>query len=219
MSNVGLCKEHSRDFEGFCRTCNVVICPSCVIVGQHKKHDVLSLKEGAMYVREEMFASMNKGMFSKERFEEYILKIRYVKLVVEKYKAETVDLIEKAFKGMTNTVKLRKIILIHKIIDYFEEEQMKITNAKSEWELKQNLAEKINELLTLNDKEIALNAQMIAKGIKTLKRKNECVELNIYDNIDTVLKVDNNQYTIEEVRDALSEFGKILSPNSLSYKY
>lgn len=162
---------------------------------------------------------MNKGMFSKERFEEYILKIRYVKLVVEKYKAETVDLIEKAFKGMTNTVKLRKKILIHKIIDYFEEEQMKITNAKSEWELKQNLAEKINELLTLNDKEIALNAQMIAKGIKTLKRKNECVELNIYDNIDTVLKVDNNQYTIEEVRDTLSEFGKILSPNSLSYKY
>ena len=162
-----------------------------------------------MYVRQEMFASMNKGMFSKERFEEYILKIRYVKLVVEKYKAETVDLIEKAFKGMTNTVKLRKIILIHKIIDYFEEEQMKITNAKSEWELKQNLAEKINESLTLNDKEIALNAQMIAKGIKTLKRKNECVELNIYDNIDTVLKVDNNQYTIEEVRDALSEFGKI----------
>ena len=126
-----------------------------------------------MYVRQEMFASMNKGMFSKERFEEYILKIRYVKLVVEKYKAETVDLIEKAFKGMTNTVKLRKIILIHKIIDYFEEEQMKITNAKSEWELKQNLAEKINELLTLNDKEIALNAQMIGKGIKTLKRKNE----------------------------------------------
>ena len=217
MSNVGLCKEHSRDFEGFCRTCNVVICPSCVIVGQHRKHDILSLEEGAMYVRKEMFDSINKGMFSKERFEEYILKIRYVKLVVEKYKAETVNLIEKAFKDMTNTVKLRKII--HKIIDYFQEEQMKIANAKSEWELKQNLAEKINTLLTLNDKEIVLNAQMIAKGIKTLAHKNECVELNIYDNVDTVLKVDEHQYTIEEVKDALSEFGKILSPNSLSYKY
>ena len=219
MSNVGLCKEHSRDFEGFCRTCNVVICPSCVIVGQHRKHDILSLEEGAMYVRKEMFDSMNKGMFSKERFEEYILKIRYVKLVVEKYKAETVNLIEKAFKEMTNTVKLRKIILIHKIIDYFQEEQMKIANAKSEWELKQNLAEKINSLFTLNDKEIVLNAEIIAKGIKTLEHKSECVELNIYDNIDTVLKVDDHQYTIEEVKDALSEFGKILSPNSLSYKY
>ena len=219
MSNVGLCKEHSRDFEGFCRTCNVVICPSCVIVGQHRKHDILSLEEGAMYVRQEMFDSMNKGMFSKERFEEYILKIRYVKLVVEKYKAETVNLIEKAFKEMTNTVKLRKIILIHKIIDYFQEEQMKIANAKSEWELKQNLAEKINTLLTLNDKEIVLNAEMIAKGIKTLEHKSECVELNIYDNVDTVLKVDEHQYTIEEVKDALSEFGKILLSNSLSYKY
>lgn len=217
--NVGICKEHSRDFEGFCRTCNVVICPSCVIFGKHKKHDIMSLEEGAMYVRQEMFDVMNKGMFNKERFEEYILKIRYVRLVVEKYKAETVNLIEKAFKGMTNTVKVRKLILIHKIIDYFGEEQMKIANAKSEWELKQNLAEKINELFNTNDKEMVLNAQMIAKGIKTLKKKNESVDLNIYDNIDTVLKVDNNQFTIDEVKEALSVFGKILPPNSLSYKY
>ena len=43
--NVGKCKEHQRNYEGFCKVCNVIIYPSCLIFGSHKKHDVLTLKQ------------------------------------------------------------------------------------------------------------------------------------------------------------------------------
>ena len=49
--NVGKCKEHQRNYEGFCKICNVVICPSCSMFGSHKKHDVLTLnKDQCLFV-------------------------------------------------------------------------------------------------------------------------------------------------------------------------
>ena len=49
--DVGVCKEHDRPYEGLCKNCECVICPSCVMFGSHKKHDIVSLREGAMYLR------------------------------------------------------------------------------------------------------------------------------------------------------------------------
>ena len=43
--SVGKCPSHDRAFEGFCKLCTVIVCPSCVMFGAHKKHDILTLKQ------------------------------------------------------------------------------------------------------------------------------------------------------------------------------
>ena len=60
--DVGICREHNRVFEGLCKSCECVICPSCVMFGKHKKHDVLSLKQGAMYIRKSIDNQLVKGI-------------------------------------------------------------------------------------------------------------------------------------------------------------
>lgn len=217
--NVGICKLHSRDFEGFCSNCYVIICPSCVIFGEHKKHDVLSLQEGAMFIREQIFQIMKKGLFSKEFCEEKILSIKEKRLLCEKYKAETVKEIENSFKGISNCLKIRKILLIHKIIEFFNEEQNKIFNAENDWQLKHNLIEKINSLYNENNNHSLLsNTNTIMKGIKKVCEPIKFTEISIYDNIDTCLKIDNHEYTLDEIISAFEKYITILSPNILTYK-
>ena len=40
--DIGLCEEHERPYEGLCKQCEMVICPSFVMFGNHKKHDISS---------------------------------------------------------------------------------------------------------------------------------------------------------------------------------
>jgi late competence protein required for DNA uptake (superfamily II DNA/RNA helicase) len=86
--NLGKCKEHQRNYEGFCKICNVVICPSCVMFGSHRKHDVLTLKQGAMFIRREIDNGMFKGLLKKETSETKILSIKENGLIIEKSKTE-----------------------------------------------------------------------------------------------------------------------------------
>lgn len=39
------CSQHNRAFECYCLKCNTVICPSCLMFGDHKNHEVSSLEE------------------------------------------------------------------------------------------------------------------------------------------------------------------------------
>ena len=62
--NVGKCEELQRNYEGFCKICYVVICPSCSMFGSHKKHDLLTLKQGVMFIRREIDNGMFKGLLT-----------------------------------------------------------------------------------------------------------------------------------------------------------
>ena len=70
---VGKCPAHDRAYEGFCKLCTVIVCPSCVMFGNHKKHDILTLKQGAMFIRREIDSAMFKGLLKKETSESKIL--------------------------------------------------------------------------------------------------------------------------------------------------
>ena len=84
--SVGKCPSHDRAYEGFCKLCTVIVCPSCVMFGSHKKHDILTLKQGAMFIRREIDTAMFKGLLKKETSETKILSIRENGLIIEKSK-------------------------------------------------------------------------------------------------------------------------------------
>ena len=74
--SIGKCPSHDRAYEGFCKLCTVVVCPSCVMFGAHKKHDILTLKQGAMFIRREIDTAMFKGLLKKETYK--LLKFVYL---------------------------------------------------------------------------------------------------------------------------------------------
>ena len=227
--DVGICREHNRNFEGLCKTCECVICPSCVMFGKHKKHDVLSLKQGAMYIRKSIDNQLVKGVLKKEFSEEKLLKIKENGLIMEKEKAETVKKIEAIFKGITDTLRNRKEFIINEINNKFDEERQKIDSAENEWSYKLDLSEKLNQFLNdKNDAFVLANTKFIMDGLRKLNEKITFNELNVYNNIDTSLKVDNIQdeneqpiiqeFTLDDLIEGFSNYISIGQPNFINYK-
>ena len=189
--NVGKCKEHQRNYEGFCKLCNILICPSCSMFGSHKKHDVLTLKQGAMFIRREIDNAMLKGLLKKETSEANILSIRENGLIIEKSKTETVQKIETTFKGIVHCLKARRDFLINEINQKFNEQRQKIEDAESDWCCKEDITEKMNQFYNdKNDSFILTNSKFIMEGLRKLNEKLTFTELEIYNNIGTDLTIE-----------------------------
>ena len=228
--DVGVCKEHDRPYEGLCKNCECVICPSCVMFGSHKKHDIVSLREGAMYLRKAIDQEMFKGLLKKEFTETRILEIRENNLIMEKSKAETVKKIEEAFKGITQTLKQRKADIINDIIDKFNIDKKKIDDAEADWMLKQDISEKLVQFDTEQNSAFLLaNSKFIMEGIRKLSEKIQFNELNVFNNILTSLIIEGKhdedgnivspkEYSLEEIIYVLSKYISMGEPNVLSYK-
>ena len=189
--SVGKCKEHERNYEGFCKICKVLICPSCVMFGSHKKHDVLTLKQGAMYIRREIDNGMFKGLLKKEATETNILSIRENGLIIEKSKTETVQKLESTFKGIVHCLKARRDFLINEINKKFDEQRQKIINAENDWCCKEDITEKMIQFYNdKNDAFLLANSKFIMEGLRKLNEKLSFTELEIYNNIGTDLNIE-----------------------------
>ena len=189
--NVGKCKEHQRNYEGFCKVCNVLICPSCSMFGSHKKHDVLTLKQGAMFIRREIDNGMLKGLLKKETCETKILAIRENGLIIEKSKTETVQKLESIFKGIIHCLKARRDFLINEINEKFNEQRQKIEDAETDWCCKEDIIEKMTQFYNdKNDVFLLTNSKFIMEGLRKLNEKLTFTELEIYNNIGTDLEIE-----------------------------
>ena len=226
--DVGICHEHERAYEGLCKTCNVIICPSCVMFGNHKKHDVLSLKQGAMYLRKAIDEQIFRGVFKKEFCETKMLKIKENRLLMEKAKAETIQKIEECFRGIIQALIARKNVLIQEILQKFDIEKQKIENADNDWGVKQDISEKLLDFFDeKNDSYILANSKFIMEGLRKLNEPISFNELDVYNNIDNSLIIktmDQNgeeevkEFSIDDLIEAFSEYITIGKPNLLQYK-
>ena len=226
--DVGICHEHERAYEGLCKTCNVIICPSCVMFGNHKKHDVLSLKQGAMYLRKAIDEQIFRGVFKKEFCETKMLKIKENRLLMEKAKAETIQQIEECFRGIIQALIARKNVLIQEILQKFDIEKQKIENADNDWGVKQDISEKLLDFFDeKNDSYILANSKFIMEGLRKLNEPISFNELDVYNNIDNSLIIntvnqngeeENKEFAMEDLLEAFSEYITIGKPNLLQYK-
>lgn len=227
---VGVCQAHERPYEGLCKTCNVIICPSCVMFGNHKKHDVLSLPEGAMYIRKEIDKTIFKGLLKKEFSETHILEIRENSLLMEKYKAETMKKIEDVFNGLIKTLRDRKNELINEILDKFAIEKDKIDSAENDWMCKQDISEKLTQFdKEQNDGFLLINSKFIMEGLRKLQEPTQFHELQIFNDLNTNVVIytkddhgnvkENREYSVGEINNSLNEYVELGKPNVLNYKY
>ena len=189
--SVGKCPLHDRAYEGFCKLCTVIVCPSCVMFGSHKKHDIMTLKQGAMFIRREIDTAMFKGLLKKETSETKILSIRENGLIIEKSKTETVQKLEAIFKGIVHCLKARRDFLINEINQKFNEQRQKIDDAEGDWCCKEDIIEKMGQFYNdKNDGFLLSNSKFIMEGLRKMNEKLSFTELEIYNNIGTDLIID-----------------------------
>ena len=189
--SVGKCPLHDRAYEGFCKLCTVIVCPSCVMFGSHKKHDIMTLKQGAMFIRREIDTAMFKGLLKKETSETKILSIRENGLIIEKSKTETVQKLEAIFKGIVHCLKARRDFLINEINQKFNEQRQKIDDAEGDWCCKEDIIEKMGQFYNdKNDTFLLSNSKFIMEGLRKMNEKLSFTELEIYNNIGTDLIID-----------------------------
>ena len=123
----------SRQFTNIKYLINSIVCASCVLFANHQKHDILSLKEGSVYLRDSINVELKKGTLKKDFTEVRLLEIREYHLRLEKYKNDTIKLIDETFKEIINTLKKRKNEIISEALDKFNEEKDKIIKEEEKW--------------------------------------------------------------------------------------
>ena len=159
--------------------------------GSHKKHDILTLKQGAMFIRREIDTAMFKGLLKKETSETKILSIRENGLIIEKSKTETVQKLEATFKGIVHCLKARRDFLINEINQKFNEQRQKIEDAEGDWCCKEDIIEKMGQFYSdKNDNFLLSNSKFIMEGLRKMNEKLSFTELEIYNNIGTDLVID-----------------------------
>lgn len=161
MINWKLCKTHKRQYEALCKDCSVMICPSCVIIGEHKKHNIIPLNDAAMYLRTEIFNRQMKGLFYMKYFDSIIPNIQTKHDLLEKNKIKTMKIIEDHFTNIEKVVYIRKRMLIEKIEGYFNKEQQKLFQANNENELNNNLVNAIEKKLNNKDENIGNKIKIV----------------------------------------------------------
>lgn len=227
--NIGNCKLHNRPFEGLCKLCEVVVCPSCVLFGSHKKHDIVSFKEGVLYLRRKIDKEMGKGVFKKEYTDSKLLVIKEALLLMEKSKSETIKKIEDVFHGITGVLHQRKNEILNEINQKFDEEKDKIDQAEDNWECKQDISEKLRQFDgESNSGFLIINSKFILEGIRKISEPTDFTELNIYNNFDTNLYIDIKknendeniiqQYDIDHICHAFEGYAQLLDPKYHQYQ-
>lgn len=202
-----------------------VICASCVLFGPHQKHDILSLKDGAAYLRDHINSQMKKGSLKKEHTETHLLEIREYHLRMEKFKNDTVKKIDEIFKEIINTLKKRKNELITDVLEKFTNERDKIIYEENGWTDKQEISERLLYLMNdHDDQNILFNSKFIMDGIRKINENLTFKEIKVYNDLDTSLVIDiktNTNQTVlshEEVIYYLSKYMNICEPNILEFK-
>lgn len=101
--------------------------------GDHKKHDVTSLKEGVVYLRDIVAKQLKRGSLRKDFTESHVLEIREYHFKLEKFKNDTIKKIDDIFKDLITTLKSRKNNLINNLSDKFNEEKQRVLKDENKW--------------------------------------------------------------------------------------
>lgn len=187
------------------------------------------MEKASNYLRDNISAALKSGMLKKEFTETHLLEIREYQLRMDKYKKETVKKIDEAFGMLIKVIKQRKELLITEVVDRFGEEVKKINSQEQRWKEKQEISQRLLNLMNeSNDKELIKDSIYIMEGINKLKEILNFKEIQVYNDIDTSMTIEKNEYmqqtgntivlNIEDVVKIIQNYMSICEPNILEYK-
>lgn len=196
---------------------------------KHKTHEILEFEQACLYIRDMINSCEDKKQLKKEFCDSHLLEIREYQLRMDKYKNEAVKKINETFKNIIGTLKQRMEELITEVDSKFIKEQSNISSQESKWILKQDVA---NQLLSFsqssNDIDLLRNSKFIMEGISSLNEQSAFREIKVYNDLDTNLYIDLNDFqhqtgsvlllSNEDVKKLFRNFMFIGEPNALEYR-
>ena len=78
-----LCPRTNRPIECFSLDSLELICPTCLMFGAHKGHNVASIPEATKIVKNDIDKAIREGLFKSARTSSILLDIRHTKLQCE----------------------------------------------------------------------------------------------------------------------------------------
>lgn len=128
-----------------------MICPSCLMFGSHRGHNVSKIEEGAKDIRSRINSSAKEGLLKFEKTQSILLDIRHAKLSIEQNAKEIIEASETYFDELILTLKQRKTKFLQELRGYFESQVEEIDRKEDEWLRKQEISQRILKLQTSKD--------------------------------------------------------------------
>lgn len=168
------CLLHSKEMDAYCNTDNKLICINCILEGDHKTHELLTLKKGY----EEVKKAIDKGYEKMGQTEKLI---ETTKVIIKEFKDKLIELSEQRISKITKYFqRIREILndrentLLKRInstfsneiskfevfqsgldkqkaiINYFSKNKSKLFNERNEVELLYDSKEALNKIELAN---------------------------------------------------------------------
>ncbi|CAD8103030.1 unnamed protein product [Paramecium sonneborni] len=207
---VGECTVHKRQLEAFCTSCHVLICPTCLMFGEHKGHLVDQMDKATKDIRSSMDQAAKDGILRLEKTETVLVDIRHTKLTFEESKQKVLKEIEQTFVSIFKLIKQRKDEVINLINQHYEIQVNNIDTQEQIWMDKQIRAFDVIKLAkSTNDYQLLEKATYILQSLEILRQTPTYKNVYIVNSIDTTFNLNNISLNLSEFQKGLQSWIKL----------
>ena len=197
------CTEHGRAFEGFCKGCQTLVCPSCAMFGLHSGHSILGLDEAASGLADQVSSAFDSGILDPRLPKARLLAVRHCRLGVDdqlrelksKVKAEVAKLMEALAEAEKKT------------IEALEQDTTASQKDINEWEaaaaLRAERSAKVLELAAaftsgkIERREFLEQASFVAESLETLRKPFENRKTESFCEAEVGVRAERTEGTVD----------------------
>lgn len=211
----GICCEHNRQYECFCNKCLTLICPTCLMFGEHKNHEVSEIPASTKLIKDDIFDYYTSGLFETKNFERVLMDIRYSKLKSEETRDKLITTISENFEKIIKAIKERESEVVKYIENEFEDVLAKLIKQEKKWEKYEYQASDVCAMIKkdkLDDNYICKHAKFIYEVIDNLKKNKSKVKIEYPDSLEFNFSIKRDKinviFNVNEFINCLKEFVK-----------
>lgn len=206
--DIGHCEAHGRSNEAYCEGCRVVVCPSCIMFGDHKGHTVMQPNHAARFIRDEIDKVNRQGKLSPEYPDKILQDIRDTRLKAEKLQTSVLEQLDIKFNSLIKTLKERREILANSVIQNFQEQIKITTDQEDRWENKGELAKSlVTHSSSPDDSNLLINSFSILQAIDVLNEDIVFYSTHLVTSVDCSMRTDLGSIGYSHLQNAIKELG------------
>jgi hypothetical protein len=217
--DIGHCETHGRSNEAYCEICRVVICPSCIMFGEHKGHAVLQPNHAARFIRDEIDKVNRQGKLAPDYPDKILQDIRDTRLKAEKLQASVLEQLDTKFNALIKLLKERREEIAKNVISNFEE-QIKISiDQEDRWEHKADLAKNlVAHSSSPDDSNLLINSFEILQAIDVLNEDIIFHSTNLLTSIDCSMMTDLGSIGYTQLQHCIKNMGKFGDSKQIQFR-
>lgn len=102
------CKVHSRTFECFCSFCKEPICPSCLMFGSHKNHQVQTFEEALKGYQSDFDRLFKLDLLKEQDLRQELMSIKHLQVTSKEQTKSLKKLVRETFQKYREALSVRE---------------------------------------------------------------------------------------------------------------